>query len=703
MVKKRGMVIFVLLMAVLIFSSLSVYAADENSTALDKAYNCIRNKVNISGEDCSKLLPEEQLAVLLSLGALGTQKDCLKAINESSLNNNGECWPSTSCNLKQTVMVLLAMEKLNQDTSKIEAWLLNQTKVANELVWYLQVNQINPSESTSCTIKSGSTSVSFQVNADKKIAGFSGDCFSVSPNGYWLQMMDSSQCLEKEYTISCDKEFATTLLYKTKQDNSPIHVTQNNHGGVADGETTEKVIYKCFKQGTVCNYEGSLWAAMALAKKGRDIQEYYPYLDASITESSALFPEVFLFISTGFPDYLSGILGSAKFKGKYWIVGSYNKYYSTALAFLALQGGEYSETAAAKEYLLNGKNQDANGCWNNVADTGLLLYAGWPSSSTYNPSRPPETCESDSECSSGQKCEAGECREIKETTCAGNDKFCVTIGTCAGIHVTGLDSSCLGAKECCDTQSTQLTCSESSGSFCSAGEECPSGEATYEISDLSEGTCCLAACVKEEISSSCENAGTKYTCKDECATSNEEEISELSCLDYSQRCCKLTETPAKSACEKAGNTCRNSCSANEKETTSSSSCDSSALKCCSPKSKGGGFGWLIWILAILIILVVLAIIFREKLKIMVFKFKSKFKKGPAPKETRPPFMPPRGPPMRGPPMSMQGRRPMMMGNRPVFPARPPTGMPPRPALRAPASAKDKEYDETLKKLRDMSK
>lgn len=699
MVKKRSVFVLGLLIAILIFSSLSVYAADENSTALDKAYNCIRNKVNSSGEDCSKLLPEEQLAVLLSLGALGTQKDCLKAINESSLNNNGECWPSTSCNLKQTVMVLLAMEKLNQDTSKIESWLLNQTKVANELIWYLQVNQDIPSESTTCTIKSSGTSVSFQISADKKIQSFSGDCFSVSANGYWLQMMDSSQCLEKEYTISCDKAFTTTLLYKTRQDNSPIHVTKNNHGGVAGGETTEKVIYRCFKQGTVCNYEGSLWATMALAKKGYDIQEYYPYLDASVTENSALFPEVFLFISTGFPDYLGGILGNARFKGNYWIVGSYNRYYSTALAFLALQGGEYSEAAAAREYLLNGKNQDANGCWNNVADTGLLLYAGWPSSDTYNPPRPPTDCTSDSECAEGEKCLDGVCKEIIETTCVGNNKFCVTRNTCTGTTYSDFSSSCLGAEECCDTQPLQKTCSESGGSFCSVGEQCPSGETVYEISDYSEVACCLATCVKETVSF-CEDAGTGNTCKDSCAD-NEAELSDLSCIDSSQMCCKLTETPPESECIKAGNKCRASCLDNEKETTSS--CDSSADICCK-ESSGGGFGWLIWVLLILIILVVLGIVFREKLKIVVFKFKSKFKKGPAPKETRPPFMPPRGPPMRGPPMSMQGRRPMMMGNRPVFPAsRPPAGMPPRPAPRPASSAKDKEYDETLRKLRDMSK
>jgi hypothetical protein len=697
MVKKRSVFVLGLLIAILIISSLNVYAADENSTALDKAYNCIRNKVNSSGEDCSKLLQEEQLAVLLSLGALGTQKDCLKALNESSLNNNGECWPSTSCKLKDTVMALLAMEKLNQDTSKIESWLLNQTKIANELIWYLQVDQTTSGESTSCTVKSSGTSISFQITADKKITGFSGDCFSVSENGYWLQMMDSSQCLEKEYTISCDKEFATTLLYKTRQDNSPIHVTKNNHGGVAGGETTEKVIYKCFKQGTVCNYEGSLWATMALAKKGHDIQEYYPYLDASISESSALFPEVFLFISTGFPDYLSGILGSAKFKGKYWIVGSYNKYYSTALAFLALQGGEYSETAAAKEYLLNGKNQDANGCWNNVADTGLLLYAGWPSD-TYNPPHPPETCESDSECAEGEKCEAGECREIIETTCAGNNKFCVPIDTCTGTPYP--DYSCLNALECCDAPAVQKTCSESGGSFCSAGEECPAGETVYDISDYSEMACCLAACVKEDVSF-CEDAGTGNTCKASCAD-NEAEILDLSCIDSSQTCCKLTETPPESECINAGNNCRSSCTNGETE-EASLSCDSSADICC--KESSGGFGWLIWVLLILIILVVLGIVFREKLKIVVFKFKSKFKKGPAPKETRPPFMPPRGPPMRGPPMSMQGRRPMMMpGGRPVFPAsRPPAGMPPRPAPRPASSAKDKEYDETLRKLRDMSK
>ena len=88
------------------------------------------------------------------------------------------------------------------------------------------------------------------------------------------------------------------------------------------------------------------------------------------------------------------------------------------------------------------------------------------------------------------------------------------------------------------------------------------------------------------------------------------------------------------------------------------------------------------------------LIFREKIKILAFKTKSKFRKGPTPSATRPPFFPPR-PPRPG----MPG---MISRPRPFFPqqTRPTTAERPVPTAR---SARDKEFEETLKKLKEMSK
>ncbi len=103
--------------------------------------------------------------------------------------------------------------------------------------------------------------------------------------------------------------------------------------------------------------------------------------------------------------------------------------------------------------------------------------------------------------------------------------------------------------------------------------------------------------------------------------------------------------------------------------------------CCAPAQPASkpSYWWVI-LLAILIILLILAIIFRNQLKVWWFKVTSKFRKGPAPQQSRPgPGVPP-------------GAMPRMM---PGFGPRPPMPIRPFP--------KERELSETLGKLKRMSK
>jgi len=89
----------------------------------------------------------------------------------------------------------------------------------------------------------------------------------------------------------------------------------------------------------------------------------------------------------------------------------------------------------------------------------------------------------------------------------------------------------------------------------------------------------------------------------------------------------------------------------------------------------------------LIILTVLAIIFRNQLKIWLFKAKNKFKSGKGPGPTKRPPMPPPGfnqTPLRPRQIIPRGTRPIRR----------------RPA---PKVSKDNVFDETMKKLKDMTK
>lgn len=627
--KKRGMkLLFVFLTILLILFSTSLVIAQDEETEdttaeqeanLEKAYDCVRDKV---GNNCGALSSEEQTFSIL---ALGDYENCEEKLLENARSQ--ECWPKASCKLKDTALALFAFDRINEDTSKIESWLLNQTKTASDLIWLLQ---IEADTATSCTISYGTSTNTIEIFENKKISSSAGTCLPLSENGYWLKIKSDSACLNNEYKISCDQNFLTTLLYKTA--GSPtIHVSQIVHSNSAGGETIEKIVYKCFKQGTACNYEASLWAALALNYKGHEITNFLPYLQAAADENSQLFPESFLYILTGENEYLTTVLVD-NFKTEFWNVGG-NKYYDTALGFLSLQTQETTQEDAAREYLLNGKTQNTKGCWNNVPDTGFLLWAGWDLLDSEiddddDDDFPPEY----------------------EEDCEPTYGYCEYMIDCINIGGIELDSyNCDGIPICCDTEVVLQTCSQQGGEICDIDYKCPLGAETYTSSDY--GTCCSEACV--EVT---DPDLPTYTCGDE---SNE-------------------------------GVCKSECIEADKEFDNYETCP--ANQTCCEKEKASL--WWIWVLLGLILIVIILILFRNKLRLLLFKSKSKFKKQPAPKSPPPGFTPGAG---LGGPAIMPRARP-----RPVFhaPAR-------RPAARRPGrprkSVKEKDFDATLKKLREMSK
>ncbi len=629
---KRG--IFILLIALFLISFIS---AADNSTNLDKAYQCIRDKINT---DCSSLDSEQQAFALL---ALGDYDGCLDKFIENSQNKDQECWPSSTCSLKETSLALLVYDRLGKNTEKIESWLLNQTKTAPDLIWYLQ---IEADSATACSITYGASINSVNILENKKVSGSAGNCLSLSETGYWLKIKSDSICLDNEYKISCDKDFKTTLLYKT-QTSPTIHVSQNINSDATNGETLEKVSYRCFKQGTVCNYEGSLWAAMALNFKGHSTSAYIPYLDASNDENAGLFPETFLYIVTNLDQYLETITVT-NFKTRYWSAGTASKkFYDTSLAFLALQGKESSQIDAVKEYLLSNGVQSNDGCWANLKDTAFLLYSGWPLINSEQ-----TLCERDSDCdtANNETCSQGICVGAGGTTdtdCIAHGFFCETMSACLydaeGQVLENYDCS-KSFQKCCDKKVVEPTCSSQSGKICDFDEDCDG-----TISDSSEGVCCIGTCETKITPNESECDKQNYICKPNCA--DDEESVSYDC-DSGQTCCAPKSTP-------------------ETPTTN--------------------YTWLIWVLVILIIIVVVLIIFRKKLGFL--KFKSRSKSGPEPGQMRPPSFPPR------PPMYPNQMRPMRP--RQFFPQNQSSG--PRPQPQSRLNTKDKEFEETLKKLKDLSK
>lgn len=194
---------------------------------------------------------------------------------------------------------------------------------------------------------------------------------------------------------------------------------------------------------------------------------------------------------------------------------------------------------------------------------------------------------------------------------------------------------------CCETQPQEEFCEEKGGQICSEDKECSQAE----VVAADTVSCCLGSCIEISEENECEDMG--YICRDECSDSEEEQFS------YSDSC----------------------------------DAESFGQICCSQKASKGTNWLLIILLIVLIVLVILAIIFRNQLKVLWFKTKNKFKPGKPPSSTSR-FSPP--------PFSRQVRP------RPF--ARPPINRrPPVRSSRRSKSSRDKDFDETMRKLRDMSK
>lgn len=453
--KKEGAILIAFL---LILSSGLIVIAQEDEK-IDKAYGCLEDKVE---DRCDDLSVEEQAFIGLAIG------ECSSELKDNSRYD--ECWPESGCRLRDTALAVLAFDRVGRSTSEAEDWLLDQTKDA-PLTWYLEIDS---DKETDCEIN-GKT---ITIGEDKKISGSAPSGLKKAYDDYWFEIIN----INKNFTISCNEDFKTTLLYEK---DSTIYVSSKTNSASANGETEERVNAFCFEQGNSCNYEGSLWATLALAKTGNDVSSFLPYLIAMADESEnkEFFPSTFLYIITDYDEYFIQIID--KQKSDYWKEGN-NRYYDTALALLALYGLDAEQANNAKDYLL--EHQDPSGCWNNdnKRDTAFILYAAYPRSVSAI---------------------GGDMDD-----CEDYNYYCASPLDCAQNEV--LDNYvCYGGKVCCETRPAEKTCDEKGGIECGEDQECTG--AIVASSDITE--CCKGSCITKVEEPECEkeNFICRYSCFDD--------------------------------------------------------------------------------------------------------------------------------------------------------------------------------------------
>ena len=616
--KVKSAIFFMFFLSILFLNFPQVYAQDEKTDEkVNKAYSCLEGKLETNCGD-TKSTEQEAFSLLAISYNSSLQRDCKDSLISKKKENN--CWPETgsSCDIKATSLAILALDRLEEEVNDSVQWLLTKRKIPKELLWFLEIDAEN---ATSCKISVNEGSEqTFNIAENKKISGTSS-CLSPAEQDYFLQI--NSNCYDDKFTISCNSNFKTTLIYK-KPDFDIYHVSGLTNSGASGSYTEETINSFCFGLAG-CDYEGSLWATFALSKTGEDISSYLPYLSqmSDKLENMKYLPSAFLSILASSGDYEAELINLRK-QGKYWEETKGNKYYDTALGILALRDTTHEALETAKNYLLEIQDK-TTGCWNNVKDTSFILYSGWEKEPSF------------------EKIKGKDNITKSLSRCIDSNFYCVSIGKCS---VTDLKDNlyCPGAKICCAQEPEEETCEEKNGAICKTNEVC-TGDTTLIKGEL----CCLGACWEKPIE------------------------------------------PEETECEEQGLTCRISCEEDEgiKEIYDCNAGDT----CCAPKETPPtpGRNWtLIIILIILILLVILAIIFRNRLRLLMFRAKTgtKISEGPKP-FFRPFFPPPTFPRMPAKPRQIIPRQAYQAQAR-------------RPGMQKQKSEKDKEFEDTMRKLKDMS-
>lgn len=468
--KKRSLLVVLILALVLPIilaaddaTSTDSSAIDTTQENVDKAYTCLESQIDEIG--CEELSPTQKIFSLMATGK------CLNNVLSDSKNNL--CWPSDNCDIKTTSQAVLALTRASTSTADAQEWLLAKNDTPEDVDWYLQIESTEESE---CEIKySTGGKFSIKVKTDKQLSGSAGSCLTLSSGNWWYKI--SQSCYDVEFSISCDKAFLTNLLFKEKT-SSTIHISEKTSSTSAEGTTREKVDSLCLANSGKCDYEGTLWASIALKTAGKDVTSFMPYLITQAPKNTKLIPESFLYILTGYDEFRTAVLQKQK-NGKYWDESG-NKFYDTSIALFPFKYLSSTEKTDTISWLM--EIQESNGCWDggNVLSNSFLLFSIWPKQVSSADTR--EDCEAPiGYCMSEVKCEG----EVLENYKCSSGTF-----------------------KCCDTPEEYSTCREQGGEICTSAQECIGGE-SVSAADIDSGEeCCIdGRCEQQEEQTQCEENG----------------------------------------------------------------------------------------------------------------------------------------------------------------------------------------------------
>ncbi len=563
-----------------------------NGSKIDNAFSCLSTQVK---PDCSGVNKIQDIALVILASPSGVTQKCYDKL--LTLKKT-DCFGDSTCNTKDTALAVLALNHLGQDTKIYEGWLKNHTRVAEDLIWYLEQDSVGKA---GCKVSYNSGEYAFNVLDNKKIDSAAGNCLSLANSNYWFQIAPS--CYNTKFTIVCDSSsgYIATLLYK-QPTSSTLYVLSDTKTAQASQPIELTVKSLCFGEGA-CNYEASAWATIALDKTGNDITDYVPYLIAGEEANQKYLPAAFLQIIKDFSEYGTKLIQQQRLNSWEADNTAYNKFYDTGLALLALTNSNQQKVVDSKSWLLN-IAQDPSGCWNNnnIRDTAMILWALEGRRATVTGAVSPLP------------------------GCGEAGFFCITTDNCPTEELLpNYYCSALG-KKCCKNENLQ-SCEVLGGTKCASDKICGGNE--VRSSDVAG--CCLGECETQEIKSECESEG-----------------------GYCKTSCSSTQEKASLDCESQGVCC----------------------KTIITTQKKGSSAWIWIIFILLVILAILAYVYRDKLKVWLYKVKSGFKEDKSGAKTSSSGFPPASGPYSSEKPVQQRMPQRPLPTQPMRPMPPQTGSSP---------------------------
>ena len=534
---KKSVVFCIILILVFIFTAYLTIAQQTEDEKVEDAYNWLMKEVRGKWDN---LNTKEHIFSLLALKCDTSFTNPGKAAlnNKAYIGQSIKCWGSgskpsseTLCLVTETALGKVVLDELNENTTKITNWLLEQKKFFKNIDWYMQLD-VDRDYSAECeiTYEGGRTNVT--INEDKTLSNLDNTaCFTIYDQ-YWLKI--NKDCYEKPFKVRCvvsdnTKLFRVNFLYKKL--NKPEWHVSPELWEEASGHVIEAHIesYCLTNPGGACDYEGTAWAVYAL--KQTEYSETYsgfiPYLviEGEETTNAKYFPEAFLYLA-GIENYGYKVEADQSIYG-FWMTQNtqYGQFYDTALGGMTGKGNLGSEYGGARYYLTTTpgfREQGGYRYWKcsesgsdackDLRDTAFLLWVYWPylcpgigvSQNCEDQGygyRCNESCILGEEievlfiCPPGLKC----CQLV-----GIGDISCSDAGGTCKIQCDDQDEFeiweiiCDDPLEYCCKKYEDATCTESGGYVCDVGFEC-TGTTVYTL----DGDCCLGSCVQAGVYDYC--------------------------------------------------------------------------------------------------------------------------------------------------------------------------------------------------------